>query len=257
MSGPLQWHSASAGVDERRKVLGSSHSVGLQWNAGSAGVDERSRTLRSSHSVGLQWNAGSAGVDEAGRGALAGPIFAGAVMLRQDRAIPGLKDSKQLSAKRREELAERIRSEALAFALGRAEVEEIDALNVLQASLLAMARAIAGLAVQPDRVYVDGGQAPQIDMDIPVVAVIKGDALLPPVSAGAILAKTVRDAEMRRLAAVHPGYGFDRHKGYGTKQHLAGLAALGPSPIHRRSFAPVRSLLSQSPAAAGAAGPVR
>lgn len=226
-----------------------------QWNAASAGVDEQRSLLGSSRSAGLHWNAASAGVDEAGRGALAGPIFAGAVMLRQDRAIPGIKDSKQLSARRREELAERIRSQALAFALGRAEVEEIDELNVLQASLLAMARAVAGLPVQPDRVYVDGGQAPQLNMDIPVMAVIKGDALLPPVSAGAILAKTGRDAEMRRLDDIHPGYGFARHKGYGTKEHLAGLAALGPCPIHRRTFAPVRSLLDQSPAAAHPAGP--
>ena len=190
-----------------------------------------------------QWNSASAGVDEAGRGALAGPVYAGAVMLRQDCAIQGIKDSKQLSPKRREQLAGLIRSQAVAFALGRAEVEEIDALNVLQASLLAMARAVAGLAVRPDRVYVDGNQTPRIGLDVPVVAVIKGDALLPPISAGAILAKTARDAEMRRLAAVHPGYGFARHKGYGTEEHLAGLAALGPCPIHRRTFAPVRNVV--------------
>ena len=190
-----------------------------------------------------QWNSASAGVDEAGRGALAGPVYAGAVMLRQGCAIQGIKDSKQLPPKRREQLAVLIRSQAVAFALGRAEVEEIDALNVLQASLLAMARAVAGLAVRPDRVYVDGNQVPRIGLDVPVVAVIKGDALLPPISAGAILAKTARDAEMRRLAAVHPGYGFARHKGYGTKEHLAGLAALGPCPIHRHTFAPVRNLV--------------
>ena len=190
-----------------------------------------------------QWNSASAGVDEVGCGALAGPVYAGAVMLRQDCAIQGIKDSKQLSPKRREQLAGLIRSQAVAFALGRAEVEEIDALNVLQASLLAMARAVAGLAVRPDRVYVDGNQVPRVGLDIPVVAVIKGDALLPPISAGAILAKTARDAEMRRLAAVHPGYGFARHKGYGTKEHLAGLAALGPCPIHRHTFAPVRNVV--------------
>lgn len=204
-----------------------------------------------------QWNSASAGVDEAGRGALAGPVVAGAVMLREDCVIQGIKDSKELSPRRREELAQRIRRRAVAFALGRAEVEEIDELNVLQASLLAMARAVAGLPVRPDRVYVDGVQAPQINMDIPVVAVVKGDALLPPISAGAILAKTARDAEMRRLAADHPGYGFDRHKGYGTREHLAGLAALGPCPIHRRTFAPVRSVLRQSSAAAGFAGAVQ
>lgn len=189
-----------------------------------------------------QWNAASAGVDEAGRGALAGPVYAGAVMLRQDHAIEGIKDSKQLPPDRREQLAGLIRSQAVACALGRAEVEEIDELNVLQASLLAMARAVAGLAVQPKCVYVDGNQAPSLG--IPVVAVVKGDVLLPPVSAAGILAKTARDAEMRRLATIHPGYGLERHKGYGTKEHLAGLAALGPSPIHRRSFAPVRNAVA-------------
>lgn len=183
------------------------------------------------------WDLRSAGVDEAGRGPLAGPVIAGAVLLDPRYPINGLKDSKQLSAKRRDELAALIRERAVAHALGRAEVAEIDQLNILQATLLAMRRAVAGLAVQPERVFVDGNHRP--DLNVPTVAVIGGDALLPPISAGAILAKTARDAEMTRLAADYPGYGFERHKGYGTRAHLAALRALGPCPIHRRSFAPV------------------
>ena len=179
-----------------------------------------------------------AGVDEAGRGPLAGPVIAGAVMLDARRPIDGLKDSKQLSAKHRERLAQVIRRRAVAFALGRAEVAEIDALNILQASLLAMVRAVAALPTQPKGVYVDGRHLPHLS--VPAVAVVGGDALLPAISAGAILAKTERDAEMRQLSAAYPGYGFARHKGYGTEAHLAALAALGPSPAHRRSFAPVR-----------------
>ena len=179
-----------------------------------------------------------AGVDEAGRGPLAGPVIAGAVLLDAHRPIDGLKDSKRLSAKRREQLAATIRRRALAFGLGRAEVAEIDALNILKASLLAMARAVAALPVQPKGVYVDGRHP--LRLGLPSVAVVGGDDLLPAISAGAILAKTVRDAEMRQLATVYPGYGFAQHKGYGTKAHLASLQALGPSPAHRRSFAPVR-----------------
>ncbi|MCY3792887.1 MAG: ribonuclease HII [Gammaproteobacteria bacterium] len=186
----------------------------------------------------LDWDACSAGVDEAGRGPLAGPVVAGAVMLDPKRPINGLKDSKQLSAKRRDELAALIRERAVAHALGRAEVAEIDELNILQATLLAMRRAVAGLAVQPKRVFVDGNHCP--DLSVPTAAVVGGDALLPPISAGAILAKTARDAEMARLAVDYPGYGFERHKGYGTQAHLKALRTLGPCAIHRRSFAPVR-----------------
>ena len=160
-------------------------------------------------------------------------------MLDPLRPIDGLKDSKLLSAKRRDELAALIRECAITYALGRAEVAEIDRLNILQASLLAMRRAVAGLAVQPERVFVDGNRCP--DLDVPAVAVVGGDALLAPISAGAILAKTARDTEMVQLAADFPGYGFERHKGYGTKAHLAALEALGPCPIHRASFAPVRA----------------
>ncbi len=187
------------------------------------------------------WYSSSAGVDEAGRGSLAGPVIAGAVMLDRRCPIKGLKDSKQLSPKQREGLAQAIRNQALAFALGRAEVAEIDQLNILNASLLAMERAVAALGVQPKIVYVDGNRCPNIEL--PVVALVGGDALLPPISAGAILAKTVRDAEMCRLAEAYPGYGFERHKGYPTPRHLSALRALGPSPVHRRTFAPVRMAL--------------
>ena len=200
------------------------------------------------------WDACSAGVDEAGRGPLAGPVVAGAVLLDPKRPINGLRDSKQLSAKRREELAALIRERAVAHALGRAEVAEIDQLNILQATLLAMRRAIAGLAVQPERVFVDGNHCP--DLDVPTVAVVGGDALLPPISAGAILAKTARDAEMARLAADYPGYGFEQHKGYGTRAHLASLRALGPCPIHRRSFAPVAAAAKLEPYGNEAMNPV-
>ena len=185
------------------------------------------------------WDAGTAGVDEAGRGPLAGPVVAGAVMLDPQRPIDGLKDSKLLSAKRRDELAALIRERAITYALGRAEAAEIDQLNILQATLLAMRRAVASLDLQPEQVFVDGNRCP--DLDVPTVAVVGGDAWLAPISAGAILAKTARDAEMARLAADHPGYGFERHKGYGTRAHLAALQELGPCPIHRLSFAPVRA----------------
>ena len=204
-------------------------------------MNAASRLAQDSASVQMRWiwDACSAGVDEAGRGPLAGPVVAGAVVLDPQHPIDGLKDSKRLSAKRRDELAALIRERAVAHALGRAEVAEIDQLNILQATLLAMRRAVAGLAVQPERVFVDGNRCP--DLNVPTVAVVGGDALLAPISAGAILAKTARDAEMARLAADFPGYGFERHKGYGTQAHLAALRALGPSPIHRLSFAPVRS----------------
>lgn len=191
------------------------------------------------------WNARSAGVDEAGRGPLAGPVVAGAVVLDPGRPIDGLKDSKQLSAKRRDELAALIRERAIAHALGRAEVAEIDRLNILQATLLAMRRAVAALAVRPERVFVDGNRCPELD--VPAVAVVGGDAWLAPISAAAILAKTARDAEMARLADDFSGYGFERHKGYGTQAHLAALQALGPCPMHRASFAPVRAAAKLHP----------
>lgn len=180
----------------------------------------------------------TAGVDEVGRGPLAGPVLAGAVILDPARPIEGLRDSKKLSAARREALAAQIRERALAWALGRAEVDEIDALNILVASHLAMQRAVAALAPAPLRVLVDGHLLPALG--VPAVAVVGGDAIVPAISAAAIIAKVARDAEMVAMAAALPGYGLERHKGYPTAEHLAALRTLGPSPQHRRSFAPVR-----------------
>jgi ribonuclease HII len=185
--------------------------------------------------------AATAGVDEAGRGPLAGPVYAACVVLDARRPIDGLRDSKTLSATRREALAAAIRTYAAAWAVARAEVEEIDRLNILQASLLAMARAVAALGVRPAEVLVDGNRCPAIE--VPMRAVVRGDALVPEIAAASILAKTARDAEMLILHRQFPGYGFDRHKGYPTAQHLEALERLGPSIVHRRSFAPVRRLL--------------
>ncbi len=182
-----------------------------------------------------------AGVDEAGRGPLAGPVIAAAVILDPRRPIDGLRDSKQLSAARRTALAARIRNEALAWALGRAEAAEIDRLNILQATLLAMQRAVAALEPAPQRVQVDGNQAPRLAC--PVEAVVKGDARIPAIAAASILAKVVRDEEMEGLEAQYPGYGFARHKGYPTRAHIESLERLGPCPQHRLSFAPVRDCL--------------
>lgn len=182
-----------------------------------------------------------AGVDEVGRGPLAGPVVAAAVILDPQHPIDGLRDSKRLTPARREALAGLVRERALAWSLGRAEVDEIDRLNILQATLLAMGRAVAGLAVTPTHVLVDGNRCP--DLPMPCRAVVKGDDRVPAIAAAAILAKVVRDAEMAELDARHPGYGFATHKGYPTREHLAALARLGPSPVHRRSFAPVRRAL--------------
>lgn len=182
-----------------------------------------------------------AGVDEVGRGPLAGPVVASAVILDPARPIVGLADSKALTEKRRQALDIEIREKALAWALGRAEVEEIDALNILQASLLAMQRAVAALSVVPQRALVDGNRCPLLAC--PAEAVIKGDQTVPAISAASIIAKVARDAEMVALDAIYPGYGFAVHKGYPTKVHLEALDRLGVLPIHRRSFAPVRKLL--------------
>jgi ribonuclease HII len=182
-----------------------------------------------------------AGVDEVGRGPLAGPVVAAAVILDPAQPIEGLADSKKLSEKRREQLAEQIRTQSLAWALGRAEVEEIDQINILQASLLAMRRAVEALALTPQRVLVDGKHAPQLAC--PVEAIIGGDSSVEAISAASIIAKVARDREMVELDQHHPGYGLARHKGYPTKVHLQALQELGISPIHRRSFAPVRRLL--------------
>lgn len=183
-----------------------------------------------------------AGVDEAGRGPLAGPVVAAAVILDPRRRISGLKDSKQLTPARRESLAEQIRARALCWALGWSECHEIDALNILEATHLAMRRALLGLAVSPRRILVDGNRLPclaDLAPGCPTRAIIKGDCTEPAISAASILAKTHRDALMRRLDVVYPGYGMAVHKGYGTADHLAALVRLTACAIHRRSFAPV------------------
>jgi ribonuclease HII len=181
------------------------------------------------------------GVDEAGRGPLAGPVVAAAVILDPARPIIGLADSKKLSAGKREKLAVEIRARALAWHVAEATVEEIDALNILQATLLAMQRAVAGLALMPTEVLIDGNRCPRLDL--PMRAIVGGDATVAEISAASILAKTVRDAGMLELHGQLPQYGFDRHKGYGTADHLAALRVHGPSVAHRRSFAPVREQL--------------
>jgi ribonuclease HII len=184
------------------------------------------------------------GVDEAGRGPLAGPVFAAAVILDAGHPIEGLADSKQLTARRREARAREIRAGALAWCVASASVEEIDALNILQASLLAMRRAVQMLSVRPEEVLVDGLHCPRLG--VPVRAIVKGDATVAAISAASILAKVARDDEMRALHRRHPEYGFDRHKGYPTRAHLAALRAHGVSAAHRRSFAPVRELLASA-----------
>ncbi len=186
---------------------------------------------------------GVAGVDEAGRGPLAGPVIAAAVILDPARRLAGLADSKTLSAARREDVALDIRGGALAWAIGRAEVEEIDRHNILNASLLAMQRAVQALGLAPHAVLVDGNRCPVLEC--PVRAIVRGDALVPAISAASILAKVARDAEMLALDGRYPGYGLARHKGYPTRAHLKCLQRLGPSPVHRRSFAPVRALLPE------------
>lgn len=183
------------------------------------------------------------GVDEAGRGPLAGPVFAAAVILGPGHGIAGLDDSKKLSAKRRETLALQIKQRAVAWAVAGASVEEIDALNILQATLLAMRRAVEGLARAPTEVLVDGLHCPVLAQ--PARAIVRGDSVVAEISAASILAKTARDAVMLELHRAHPQYGFDRHKGYPTAAHLAALHAHGVSVVHRRSFAPVRALLKR------------
>ena len=182
-----------------------------------------------------------AGVDEVGRGPLAGDVVAAAVILTES-PLEGVTDSKMLTPERREALAERIRDEALSWALGRATVAEIDELNILQASLLAMRRAVEALPLQPSLVLVDGNRLPKWPYE--ARAIVKGDLSEPSIGAASILAKVQRDAEMQALHEHYPAYGFDRHKGYPTKAHLAALETVGVSPMHRRSFGPVRRLLA-------------
>lgn len=181
------------------------------------------------------------GVDEVGRGPLAGPVVTAAVILDPEKPISGLADSKKLSEKRRSELSEEIREKALYWAIGRAEIEEIDQLNILHATMLAMKRAVESLSATPHKVLVDGNRLPALHCE--AEAVVGGDAIHPCISAASIIAKVERDSEMIAMDALYPGYGFARHKGYPTKIHLQALEQLGVTPIHRRSFAPVRRYL--------------
>ena len=182
-----------------------------------------------------------AGIDEAGRGPLAGPVFAAAVILDPGRPVRGLRDSKVLTALRREALAGEIRACALAWSVASADVAEIDALNILQATLLAMRRAVEALAVAPAEALVDGNHCPRLAC--PVHAIVKGDRDVAAISAASILAKTARDALLVALDAEFPHYGFAQNKGYGTPEHLAALARQGPCPAHRRTFAPVAQIV--------------
>ncbi|MCB1730586.1 MAG: ribonuclease HII [Halieaceae bacterium] len=184
---------------------------------------------------------GVAGVDEVGRGPLAGDVVAAAVILDPARPVSGLRDSKKLSAARREQLAAQIREQALAWSVARATVAEIDELNILQASLLAMHRAVRALQPQPVYVLVDGNRLPR--WDYASEPVVKGDDRVAAIAAASILAKVQRDAELQELDRQYPGYGFARHKGYPTPAHLAALRELGATAVHRRSFAPVRAIL--------------
>jgi len=178
-----------------------------------------------------------AGVDEAGRGPLAGPVVAAAVILDDLHPIAGLNDSKKLTAKRREKLFDEIKAKALCFSIAEATVQEIDEINILQATMLAMKRAIEGLRLKPVKVLVDGNRLPAID--IRAEAIVQGDALVPAISAASILAKVHRDRLCEQMHAQYPEYGFDQHKGYGTAVHLAALQAHGPAACHRLTFAPV------------------
>lgn len=182
------------------------------------------------------------GVDEAGRGPLAGAVFAAAVILDPARPIAGLADSKTLSEKKRDSLAAAIREHALSWAIASATVEEIDRINILQASLLAMQRAVEGLSIPPGRVLVDGLHCPRVACE--AEAIVKGDSKVAAIAAASILAKTARDAEMRELDRLYPQYAFARHKGYPTAEHLQLLQQHGVSPVHRTSYAPVRKLLA-------------
>jgi ribonuclease HII len=184
-----------------------------------------------------------AGVDEVGRGPLAGDVVAAAVILDPKRPIIGLADSKKLTEKRREQLFGEIQQHALSWSIARASVAEIDTLNILQASLLAMKRAVVGLTLQPEHVLVDGNKLPAWSYSAETV--VKGDSRVAAISAASILAKVTRDREMCELDKQYPGYGFAGHKGYPTKMHLDALEALGITPIHRNSFAPVKARIAQ------------
>ena len=182
-----------------------------------------------------------AGIDEVGRGPLAGPVVTAAVILDPNKPIEGLNDSKKLSEKRREQLEPIIKANALAWSLGRCEAEEIDEINILQATLLAMKRAVEGLAITPTHALIDGNKAP--DLTCPVTTIIKGDQKEQCIAAASILAKVARDREMVEMDKLYPGYGLAKHKGYPTKQHQEALIRLGVTEIHRRSFKPVQLAL--------------
>jgi ribonuclease HII len=184
-----------------------------------------------------------AGVDEAGRGPLAGPVVAAAVILDPAKPIMGLTDSKKLSPKRRESFYNEIIDKALVYAIARADVHEIDDINILQASLLAMKRAVEALDIKPDETLVDGIHRPEVAGM--VKAIVKGDLTVPCISAASILAKVTRDREMVALDASYPGYGFATHKGYPTRQHVNAIKALGVTVLHRQSFAPVKNVMDQ------------
>lgn len=184
------------------------------------------------------------GVDEAGRGPLAGAVYAAAVILDPLRPIVGLADSKSLSEKKRDALTELIKADALAWAIASATVEEIDSINILHASMLAMKRAVESLSIVPRHAMIDGNRCPP-KLPCPATAIIKGDSKVPEIAAASILAKTARDAEMRVLDEQFPQYAFARHKGYPTAEHMALLLQHGVSPVHRKSYAPVKKLLSQ------------
>ena len=186
------------------------------------------------------------GVDEAGRGPIAGPVYAAAVVLDPGRPVPGLADSKLLTEARRDAVAQAIRASARSWSVAWATVEEIDRLNILRATLLAMRRAVEALALVPHEAWIDGDRCPELTCR--ARAIVGGDRLHAPISAASVLAKTARDAEMRALHERFPQYGFDRHKGYPTPEHLAALSRHGACPVHRRSFAPVRRALSPSDA---------
>ncbi len=184
-----------------------------------------------------------AGVDEVGRGPLAGPVVTAAVILDPERPIAGLADSKAMTEKKRERLFDEIKEKALAWAIGRCEVEEIDRLNILQATMVAMQRAVAGLNPQPEHALIDGNRCPQLPCSCEFV--IKGDSKVSAISAASILAKVTRDREMVELDMQYPGYGLAGHKGYPTKSHIEALTTLGVTPIHRRSFGPVARALEE------------
>lgn len=208
----------------------------------------RSKKFLLAEQAALVWDVPGlvAGVDEAGRGPLAGPVVAAAVILDELKPIKGLADSKQLTARRREKLYDEILAKALCCSIAEASVEEIDRLNILHATMLAMRRAVAGLRLKPSKVLVDGNRLPPLD--VLAEAIVSGDALVPSISAASILAKVTRDRQLVELDQRHPDYGFAQHKGYGTAQHLRALQLLGPLPVHRRSFAPVaRALAAVSP----------